>query len=69
MNINLTALKNTGLTTSNRTFKHGNPPAPYKALDPNIISVSSNSVHYRLVREETGPKGNHVTPYSHFYLD
>ena len=62
MNINLSALKNQNATSTTRTFKHGNPPPPYKTLDPNIISVSSNSVHYRLVREENEIKGNNVTP-------
>lgn len=59
MKINLTAVKNAGYNSTTRTPNENalpqKQPTYYKPLDQNIISVKSNSVHYKIVKEDPQP--------------
>jgi len=64
MKINLTAVNNPQLNSTNRTnkekFAANSQPAYYKPLDPNIVSVKSNAVHYKLIREDHKGAENNI---------
>ena len=49
MKINLNAVKNTQFSTKRSPLSIS--PSKIKPLDQNVISVFSNSIHYKIVRE------------------
>ena len=71
MKINLTAVKQANYMTPTKSspLKQNTNYTHYKQLEQNVISVKSNSIHYRIVKEDPYINSKNVGKTTNFYFN